>query len=622
MKGDCFNILLTTSLIIGLLCDPISAYSQNQKKADSLVQVWSNQSLSPEQEIEVLRIITSNHTIPDSNIYYSDLLIQISNENDRPKDAAYGYMEKGHGFNQKGDYDEAIANYIQCAELSIQIANLKSESSAYIAMGDSYSMSGDHNNSIAFYNKGIKIAREGNDSIRLATALLNAGDEFFNYESYDSALAYFEESGIIFEAKDYLIGKAYNLGNAGMVHASLGNHALAERNMTEATRVLTELEDYYPIAVYDTYMADIYLAKGDMDRAIEYAMRSFDVSVANGLKDQIKEGALKLSQLYEQDGNTKEAFDFLRIHTNYRDSLNREETIRDIADLRTEFEVSQKQIEVDLLNQQKRNQQTIAIALAVILVLSTVLLVTVYRNSQRKMRLNKELAALNETKDKFFGIISHDLRGPVSAFNGISRIIRMHLKRKDYDELETMTDHIDHSAKSLSELLDNLLGWAVQQQGQVPYNPEKVSLNELTGTIKEVFESVAASKGIEIQFDVSDELMLWADRNSTMTILRNLTGNALKFTPEGGKISISGKQVSDYIDIEIKDTGVGIPDDKLDTLFQPSAKKSTHGTSGEKGLGLGLQLVWEFVQMNNGEISVESSKDGGATFTVRLPKAS
>jgi signal transduction histidine kinase len=596
--------------------------AQDQKIADSLIVVYDSEATFSDSLRHYLLVeISFHHTEIEKKLFYADELISFGNESDRMGSLRSGYFLKGSALRLKGDLSQALESYLESIKYAQELNDNASIGDAYVAIGDIYSVNSNHQNSITYYNQAIEILREEEDSLALATALLNAGDEYFNANKLDEALVYFQESGEIFQRINYEPGLAYNLGNVGLVYASQGNHAQAEENIVSAIQVLESLGNYYPISVYLTYMADIYMEKGDEIAALNYVFRSLEIADRNNLKEQISDANLKLSEIYDALGNFEESLRYYQDHVVYRDSVNNIQSVQEIANLRTEFEVSQKQIEVDLLNQQKRNQQIVAISLAVIVALFGVLLVTVYRNSQRKIRLNRELEALNATKDKFFSIISHDLRGPVSAFSGISRIIKMYLKRKDYGELEEMTDQIDHSAKSLSDLLDNLLSWAVQQQGEFPYNPEELELENLTETIKEIFTSSAAEKNIEIKFDLEGPIHLWADRNSTLTILRNLVGNALKFTPDGGTVTVKGTVEENMACITISDTGVGMSEEAIQNLFQVSAKKSTYGTSGEKGLGLGLQLVNEFASLNKGTIAVESEEGKGTTFIVKLPLA-
>jgi class 3 adenylate cyclase len=230
-----------------------------------------------------------------------------------------------------------------------------------------------------YYHKAIATLRKSADSVALASAISNAGDEFLNRKMYDSASIYFKESGLIFEKSNYLIGKAYSLGNIGMVYANVGQSNLAEKNINEAIRILEELEDYYPICVYLISMCDIYLERGDNPTAMLYVKRSLRLAQQYGLKDQISAANLKLSELYEKAGNLGESFNYYKNHIVYRDSVNNIQSVQQMADLRTDYEVSQKQTEVDLLSQQKKNQQLVLIATVITSILIFLLAIGLYR---------------------------------------------------------------------------------------------------------------------------------------------------------------------------------------------------------------------------------------------------
>ncbi len=239
---------------------------------------------------------------------------------------------------------------------------------------------------------------------------------------------------------------------------------------------------------------------------------------------------------------------------------------------------------------------------------------------QQKEEIEKqrdEIQAQKDLKDRFFSIISHDLRGPVSSFQGITSIIRMYIRKQKYDQLEGMMDDIDHAATNLSRLLDNLLNWASQEQKQIPYHPSELELVELLRELFDSFHSTARSKEISLVTGNVEGIFLWADKNTIVTVLRNLIHNALKFTNPGGSIQVDGSSANGLTEIQVRDTGQGIPKEKLQNLF--GDMKSTYGTGGEKGVGLGLQLVREFVDLNKGEIKVTSKVGEGTTFTIRLP---
>ncbi len=614
--------LLNVILLLFFVTLSFRSYNQDQSIADSLKIIFNEGTFPDSLHFKILDEIAFNENNPDESIYYANLLISKATDEQNLEWLRMGHFEKGSALRLKGNYDESFEQLFKALEIAIRINKLSGVGSTYTAIADTYSGIGNSKEAIQYYNRAINILRQSGDSIRLATTLLNVGDEYIKLQDLDSALQYFLESSIVFNQKKYEMGQAYSLGNIGMVYAKQGKIELAEANFNEAIRMLEELEEYYALAVYQSYMSDIFLEKGDLERALIYARKSLKLGTENKLKEQIRDGALKISQIYERMDNNDDAFRFLKTYTQYLDSLNREAVIQRIADVRREFEVSQKQLEVDLLNQQKQNQQIIGIGLIVIILLSAGLLINVYRNYQRKKRLSAELQQLNETKDKFFSIISHDLRSPMSAFYGISRMIRFYVENNKLNDLQAMTDQIDQSVTSINSLLDNLLGWAVQQQGQLPYNPQKIDVNELLDTIKEIFTTIAEVKNIELlSSTTSNGLTVWVDRNSTMTILRNLVANAIKFTQDGGRIQMTARESNGMVAISIKDSGIGIKETELDHLFQFEEARSSYGTKGEKGIGLGLQLVKEFTSLNKGTISVESEVGDGTTFILNLPTA-
>ena len=229
-----------------------------------------------------------------------------------------------------------------------------------------------------------------------------------------------------------------------------------------------------------------------------------------------------------------------------------------------------------------------------------------------------EIKAQKDMKDKLFSIISHDLRGPVSSLGGLCGIMNMFVEEELFDDLLEMIEEVDQEVGQLSGLMDNLLNYASQELTQIPYNPEMVRLSEIVRYLIQTMHLSAKSKQIELSSQVEDSLEIWADRNSTDIILRNLVGNALKFTPEGGSITVSASANNDRVNINVADSGIGMSDEKVGSLFKLNAK-STYGTKGEKGIGLGLQLVSEFTRLNQGTISLVSKEGMGTTFTINLP---
>lgn len=233
---------------------------------------------------------------------------------------------------------------------------------------------------------------------------------------------------------------------------------------------------------------------------------------------------------------------------------------------------------------------------------------------------NLQLQILNKEKDKFFSIIAHDLRNPLSSFLGLTEIIAEDLSQLTKIETEQIAQKMKDSARNLYGLLENLLEWSMHNQGLSRFYPYQFAL------YPEIFESIlnysntAQRKKITIVNSVSADEMVYSDQNMLRSLIRNLLSNALKFTPEGGTISIASKTTPDrYTLISIKDTGIGINENIKNSLFKIGSNTSRTGTSGELSSGLGLLLCKEFVSKHKGEIWVESKEGEGSTFFVKLP---
>ncbi|WP_258101781.1 tetratricopeptide repeat-containing sensor histidine kinase [Marinoscillum pacificum] len=601
----------------------LRGYSQDQRIADSLLFIYDKQAngdLNASEYSELVWSIAFNSTNPQEKIRYSNEMIDFSLKNGDEIGVLRGYYQLGDALRKLGNLDSALQVFFKCLEISKRQEAVVSNSvgESLVAIADIYSILGSHQNAIDYYKQAI-FALTGRNKLTLASVQLNLGDEYFNYGELDSALFYFEASQLIYQDLDYTIGVAYSLGNIGLVYAKQGHFISAEKNIQLAVNSLDKMEDYYGISIYLTYMADIYEQKHEINSALKYASKSMQLAIRYGLKEQIRDASLKLSQLFEMQRNIDSAYYYHKQYVAFRDSINNEETIQKIADIRTEYEVGQKQAEVDVLTAQQKTERVIMAAITLLAVVLLILGLIVYKYYKQKSRTSQELERLNQTKDKFFSIISHDLRGPVSSFMGISRMIKFLVEAKETDQLLEIADDIDDSVERLSALLDNLLNWAMQQQGHFPNVPEKVSLNDMADEIVKTLKNMAQGKLIDLKADISESIDLWVDRNTTMTILRNLVSNALKFTPETGAVMIQAYSKHDRAIIKIKDTGVGISQDKLENLFKLQDKKSTYGTAGEKGLGLGLQLVYEFIEMNQGRIDVSSEEGKGTTFEISLP---
>ena len=231
---------------------------------------------------------------------------------------------------------------------------------------------------------------------------------------------------------------------------------------------------------------------------------------------------------------------------------------------------------------------------------------------------NTELEDINATKDKFFKIIAHDMKNPFISLLGASELLYENAHKYSSDKIATLTKILNDSAKSGYEMLLNLLEWSRSQAGSMIFQPEKINLKELIDKNHSNLIESARNKKINLNFDIAEDMQVFADKNMLDTIMRNLINNALKFTSKGGEVTIGAKEENNSILIFVKDNGVGIEKSDLDKLFRTDIKYSQPGTEHEGGTGIGLLLCKEFVEKHDGKIWLESEVGKGSTFYFTL----
>ncbi|MGQ1911006.1 sensor histidine kinase [Marinifilum sp. RC60d5] len=230
-----------------------------------------------------------------------------------------------------------------------------------------------------------------------------------------------------------------------------------------------------------------------------------------------------------------------------------------------------------------------------------------------------KLEELNNTKDKLFSIIAHDLRSPFNSIIGFSDLLNDNIKTLKTEKTKEYLSFINSAAKNTLTLLDNLLNWAKSQTGQINFNQKQIILTLIIGEIIELSNSTAAAKKIALTKNSIDDIKVYADEEMLRIILRNLVSNAIKFTNTGGNISILTKKEKLQIEIAVSDNGVGMNNDTKNKLFKLETNVSTIGTANEKGSGLGLILCKEFIEKHGGKIWVESKLGKGSVFKFTLP---
>jgi len=326
------------------------------------------------------------------------------------------------------------------------------------------------------------------------------------------------------------------------------------------------------------------------------------------------EDLLLKSETSEYQGKIKDALEYQKQYSALHISMHLNKQAAGIIKMLTDQDYRKLESNFNQVNNQRRY-------LIIAIIIASVLAIVILKYALETSKLNKKLLKSNNTKDKLFSIISHDLRSPFHSIIGFNEIIAESLKRKEYDDIETYNKIVVDSSNGLIKMIDNLLLWSKSQQNNLKLNPSSVNIKDLIDETVSVTELQAKKKSISFNTEGVNDFTCYIDKPTVSIVLNNLISNALKFSYANSQITLKTTPRGNYIDISIADSGVGMPEEKLVDLFEITKTKSTQGTENENGTGLGLVICKEFIEKNKGTITVESTLKVGTTFTITLPKA-
>ena len=277
-------------------------------------------------------------------------------------------------------------------------------------------------------------------------------------------------------------------------------------------------------------------------------------------------------------------------------------------------------------NQHGYKNKYIYYIIIILLAFSIIIIFLIY-NKKKELKKQNEiiklqnslLEDLNSTKDKFFSIIAHDLKNPISSFHQLSEALSENYDMFTKEDKEEFFDELKSSSKGLYDLLETLLAWSNSQRGKIPFSKEENDIKFIIDSTLAPLSIHSLNKKIKLINDIPENIIVNFDSNMISTVIRNLVSNALKFSNENTNIRISHKIDNEKIIISIADQGVGMSKEIMDKLFRIDESVSSIGTSGEKGTGLGLILCKEFIENHNGKIWVESTIGEGSTFKFEIP---
>ncbi|NJW52495.1 adenylate/guanylate cyclase domain-containing protein [Salinimicrobium oceani] len=389
-------------IIVGFLVACVNlGFSQDERslKLDSLKFVYTTQAQRQEDPV-LLYEIARSEKLSDSVLKYNEKAISILEAADSVDLLQSAYLTAGVHWRLKGEFDKSLDFLFKSAEVAEKMQDYILLGIVNVEIGNTYSESGNFLHSATYLDRGLEFIKNSGDTLLFGKALFNVGDDLLLKGQLDSALVYTEEALDIFKQYDKALFHAYSLGNLGKIYAQQGESGRGERFLNEAIEILEKVEDYNAITDFLFSMAMISSERGEYDNAIAYAERSLQAAQKNKLKPDLDEVNLLLSKLYEEVGNIPEAYTHYKQHVTYKDSVENIAAVEEMANLRTNFELSRKQTEIDLLNEQKANQRNIVIATAIALFLIMLLALGLYRRNKYIGRTKKIIEREKNRSDR------------------------------------------------------------------------------------------------------------------------------------------------------------------------------------------------------------------------------
>lgn len=475
-----------------------------------------------------------------------------------------------------------------------------------------------------------------------AEALFNLAHLYRLQGKYDESLRNHKLALVIRRSINDKKNEALSLNDIGELYQLMRNDEKAMANHTVALEIRQALKDERGVAESFNNIGSLYHKQKNFQRAVTNLHLALDAGRRSQSQDQLLRSYEYLSECYEALGDFKKALEYKGLFFKINEFMQANKSEQQLLETQNRYVIGQREaqiakFETDRVLREKEinDQKRFGNILLVIVALSLIIVVLVFYFYKLQQRSNKSLKAahtkvnqqnlelhdLNATKDKFFSIISHDLKGPLNSLTSFSSLLINHTESLSKEEIKMFAQDFDKSLKNLFALLENLLEWSRSQTGNIEFTPETFDVASLLEENKELLKAQAQQKKITLCNDHTEKIIIHAHKNSINTTVRNLISNAIKFTPEEGKISLGIAQLDGEVIVSVEDTGVGMSQDVILKLFRIDSKHSTKGTANEKGTGLGLILCKEFIEKNGGKLWVTSKEGEGSKFYFSLPLA-
>jgi signal transduction histidine kinase len=595
--------------------------------------------------------------VPDSALRYSEQALEAAEQANFKQGMAEAMSNLGFYYLDRAEFTTAYEYFNKVSTIMRDMQDTVGMAESMRNLGAVYRQRGLYVEAKEYFEEALRLALIGGNVPQQVKIYKDLGGINYYLKNYKSALYNFENSLELVDQHKERTTYAAILNNIGVVYKAWKQYDSALAYLLKAYTMLEDQGNVRDLSANLMNIGEIYDAKGQAGKAEEYFFRALEAAKEVRNIQRLTEAYEYLADFYAKEDNFVEAYKYQKLYSQYSDTVYNSEVDARMAEMAKKLEIERKERafsqliqdkELELLNKQNeikeleifRKTNLVYLAILGIIVIGAVAFI-LYRSYQVKNSQNNRLALqnnllhemnlklqnsekrqkeLNDTKDKFFGILAHDLRSPLTSLRGFVQVLHLDYHKFTPEEVTRLTGQIERSLQSLTSLLDNLLQWATSQTGVIEFKPKNLNLHNLANESQELLEGVASGKRVMLENLVQPDTKIYADEQMIKLILRNLISNSIKFTPAGGQVSVSAWEDDEFTNLVISDTGRGMDSITVEAIRKQTAIRSSRGTENEKGSGLGLVLIQDFVERHHAKLEVESEIGQGTVFTVIFPK--
>lgn len=573
---------------------------------------------------------------PEQGIVYGRQALALARQLHDQRGQLMSLLSLGVCYTNLSDSRYALTLYKQAMSLARRLNSYDGIVRSYQHMASVHSARGDTATMWRLYRPALALAYH--KGVQRPTQIALFGDVgvlLLTMHRNQQALRYLHRALLMARRSKDVLAQAQYTADLGTYYQSVEQYDTAEGLMHNAVRLAQEQHNAKIEASTLLQLSHVLLARQRPAEAEVAATQALELARTHRYYAYLLDAYGTLARIAAAQGDFAHGYDWQQRYLLFNDTLNSHDRLVTLAALQQRYETQDKEQQIARLTANEELQSMLNRQLIVTIVILTIGLagfVFIYLQLRRsRAALSSNHRALQETtaelqrmaasKDRLYSIVAHDLRGPVTSFSGVTKLIEFYLNNGDEAGLRRLPTLVHQTTTSINHLLDNLLSWAVNQNGELAFQPEPLPVAELFAEIVELYQTTAQAKQIQLLTEVSAQLALYADYNMTRTILRNVLGNALRFAPVGSTVWLRAYPAASHqaVVLACTDSGPGMSADQVETLLHPPSVPQPTRWQRREGTGLGLVLCRAFVARQHGALRILSAPGHGTTIEIELP---